>query len=113
MSRRTPGPWGLQGGQIRAEAGRGQHITSYQPSIADGLLIAAAPALLGLLLEACEALDANERASNSNSTADHIRGRLATSGLIRLGLDTHGRESNRVEPANTDPDHTEPTGSAP
>lgn len=113
MSRRTPGPWALRGHQIRGDAGRGQHVATYQTSIADGLLLAAAPELLGLLFEACEALDAAERSSGSHSTADRVRGRLATFGLIRLGLDEHGRESNRVEPADFDPDHVASTGGAP
>lgn len=73
----TPGPWGLRGVQIRAIAGLGRHIATYQISKEDGLLIASAPELIELLEKACDALDACERASASHSTADSIRVRVA------------------------------------
>jgi len=82
--KRTSGPWGLRGVQIRADGGRGRHVATYQINAADGYLIAAAPELLDMLREACDSLDACERASATHVTADHIRERLAAL-LIREG----------------------------
>jgi RNA:NAD 2'-phosphotransferase (TPT1/KptA family) len=103
MNRRTPGRWALRGHQIRADEGRGQHIATYQTNMADGVIIAAAPELLDLLLRACATLDASERASQSHGTADDIRERLAHLGLILPGLDEHGEDSCRKEPRDTNP----------
>jgi hypothetical protein len=104
MSKRTPGPWALRGYQIRADAGIGPHVATYQINIADGRLIAAAPEMFEMLLGACTSLDAAENASRSHCTADHIRACLARLGLIRLGKDEYGHESEREDPADTDPD---------
>lgn len=81
MSKRTPGPWGLRGYQIRADGGAGAHIANYQISIADGRAIAAVPVLLELLDAACNALDAAENSSRSHCTADDIRERLCLLGI--------------------------------
>ncbi len=104
MSKRTPGPWALRGSQIRADDGKGAHVATYQTSIADGVLIAAAPAMLDLLLSACSSLDAAEGSAKSHGTADIIREKLAAMKLIRLGIDEHGRESASEDPSDTDPD---------
>lgn len=69
----TPGPWGLRGSQIRGKGGQGAHIATYQTCREDGLLLAAAPDLLGLLVTAAEALDASERHAESHHVADDIR----------------------------------------
>ena len=82
---RTPGPWRLRGYQIRAAAGHGAHVATYQINRDDGLLIAAAPDLLDMLTEACATLDAAERSSGSHSTADRIRARLLALGLSEPG----------------------------
>jgi RNA:NAD 2'-phosphotransferase (TPT1/KptA family) len=68
--------WALRGHQIRAENGLGAHVATYQRSGAEGLLMAASPELLAMLLEACDTLDACERASSTHGTADAIRERL-------------------------------------
>jgi hypothetical protein len=74
----TPGPWKLRGSQIRADGGRGAHVATYQIAWDDGRLIAAAPELVGMLEEACDALDDHSgRAGATHSTADSIRARLA------------------------------------
>lgn len=72
--KRTPGPWGLRGVQIRAEAGLGQHVATYQVSEADGKLLAAAPTLLEMLLDATKRLPVTER--------DVLLQRLVALGLI-------------------------------
>lgn len=104
MSRRTPGPWALRGYQIRAEGGLGKHVADYRISVADGLLIAAAPEMFEMLLGACANLDAAENSSRSHSGADYIRRELARLGLIVLGKDEIGHVSDRVDPADTDPE---------
>jgi len=73
----TPGPWGLRGVQIRADGGQGPHVGTYRITRSDGVLMAAAPELLEMLLEACDSLDAAERHSESHTTADRIRARLS------------------------------------
>lgn len=104
MSHRTPGPWGLRGHQIRAADGLGPTVAAYNISRADGILLAAAPELLEMLLGACSSLDAAEGSSRSHGTADDIRGKLARLGLITLGIDEHGHPSPREDPADTDPE---------
>lgn len=69
--------WGLRGYQIRAAGGVGQHVATYMTNRDDGLLLAAAPRMLALLLDACETFDSMERCSRSCSTADAIRRELA------------------------------------
>lgn len=81
-----PERWGLRGSQIRAAGGYGHHVATYQTNRQDGLLLAAAPELRDLLHEACDSLDAAERASASHSMADRIRDRLTA-----LGLEPHAR----------------------
>jgi hypothetical protein len=73
MRKYTPGPWALRGYQIRADEGQGQHVATYQISAEDGKIIAAAPEMVDLLIEAAEALDAAERCASSHCTADRIR----------------------------------------
>lgn len=107
--KRTPGPWAVRGYQIRADDGKGAHVATYQISIADGILIAAAPDMLRLLLDACSSLDACEKSSRSHITADRIREKLAELRLIELGLDEHGNRSEKEDPSNTDP-HYSPMG---
>lgn len=101
MQKITPGPWALRGAQIRADNGQGLHVATYQISRTDGHLIAAAPELLQLALDACSTLDACEKGSRSHCTADRIRTRLAALGLIEPGTDEHGRLSEREDPADT------------
>lgn len=48
---RTPGPWALRGFQIRSDNGQGAHVGTYQISVSDGLLMAAAPEMVALLEE--------------------------------------------------------------
>lgn len=103
LSHRTPGPWGLRGSQIRADGGRGAHVATYQVCRADGLLIAAAPDLLDMLLEACGSLDASESGASAHGTATEIRKRLAGWGLILLGKDEYGNADPRLDPSDTDP----------
>jgi len=79
--KRTPGPWGLRGYQIRANGGTGQHVATYQINVADGRAIAAVPILLELLDTACASLDAAEDSSRSHSTADAIREQLCQLGI--------------------------------
>jgi hypothetical protein len=69
--------WGLRGVQIRAAGGIGQHVATYMTNRDDGLLLAAAPRMLALLIDACETLDSMERCARSCSTADRIREELA------------------------------------
>lgn len=80
--------WALRGYQIRAASGLGYHVATYQADRADGLLLAAAPELLEMLLNACDTLDACERASTSHGTADLIRTRLVELSLINPALKT-------------------------
>jgi hypothetical protein len=77
----TPGPWALRGVQIRADNGKGAHVGTYQISRDDGALMAAAPELLSMLVDAADVLDAMERSASSSSTADRIRERLTALGV--------------------------------
>lgn len=97
----TPGPWTLRGVQIRADNGYGAHVATYQISRVDGMLLAAAPELLLMLLNAISTLDACEKSSRSHGTADDIRARLADLNLIALGIDEHGFPSVREDPSDT------------
>ncbi len=74
-----PGPrWALRGYQIRDHNGLGRHIATYQTCEADGRLLAAAPELLDLLVQACDALDNVARCSATDSFADEIRAKLVS-----------------------------------
>jgi hypothetical protein len=68
--------WGLRGVQIRAAGGVGAHVATYMTNRDDGLLLAAAPRMLAMLIDACETLDGMERCARSCSTADAIREEL-------------------------------------
>lgn len=105
MSRRTPGRWALRGHQIRADEGRGQHIADYRTNVADGILLAAAPELFEMVLTA---ISFAEACGGSEAQAWDLKERLAKLGLVRFGLDEHGRESERAELADTNPDVTIP-----
>lgn len=95
--KRTPGPWKLRGTQVRADSGKGAHVATYQISVADGLLIAAAPELLSMLLDACCMID--------EAIAGDMRERLERLGLVKLGVDPNTHlPSGRVEPADDNPD---------
>ena len=94
----------MRGYQIRANDWLGQHVATYQTSIADGILIAAASELLDLLDDACRTLDACEKGSSSHCTADRIRGRLAELGLWKLGNDAHGHPSDHEDPSDLNPE---------
>lgn len=103
MSRRTPGRWALRGHQIRADEGRGQHVADYRTNVADGILLAAAPELLEMVLSA---ISCGEACGGNEGLARDLKERLAKLGLVRLGLDEHGQESEKVELADVDPDVT-------
>lgn len=94
MSGRTPGPWGLRGAQIRAEDGRGMHVATYQVSRADGLLLAAAPVLLEMVLRA---ISCGESCGGDEGMARDFKVRLVKLGLFKLGLDEHGSPSDRAD----------------
>lgn len=100
-SKITPGPWALTGVQIRADNGHGAHVATYQITRVDGMLIAAAPVLLELLLVACACLDAAEGGASSHGTANDIRARLSDLNLIALGLDEHGFPSVKQDPSDS------------
>lgn len=97
--KRTDGPWGLRGYQIRANGGHGAHVATYQISAADGIAIAAVPELLDFLDRACGALDMAERGSFSSSLADDIRERLGALGIWELS-----DKGPRHDPASLNPD---------
>mgnify|MGYP001589555130 CR=1 FL=1 len=63
----TPGPWGLRGSQIRAEAGTGAHVATYQIDRDDGFLIAAAPTLETALKRLLAAVIIQRDATRSHS----------------------------------------------
>lgn len=105
MSRRTPGCWALRGHQVRANEGRGQHVADYRTSVADGILLAAAPELLEMVLTA---ISCGEACGGNEGLARDFKKRLAKLGLVRLGLDEYGRESEKAELSDTDPDVTTP-----
>lgn len=103
MSRRTPGRWAIRGHQVRADEGRGQHVADYRTNVADELLLAAAPELLEMVLDA---ISRGEACGGDEGYARDAKERLARLGLVRLGLDEHGRESEKAELADVDPDVT-------
>ena len=92
--KRTPGPWKLRGYQVRAEAGNGAHVATYQISIADGVLIAAAPELLQMLVDV----------STLSIGPTQVKTRLAALGLVKLGKNDSGNLSTTVPLASTNPD---------
>ena len=109
MSRRTLGRWELRGVQIRADGGHGCHVGTYQRSRADGLIMAAAPELLEMLLNACASLDAAESGASSHGTANDIRARLAELRLITLGVEGHGWPSEMNNEDRVTPDERRTT----
>lgn len=112
MAKRTPGPWGIRGYQIRADGGTGAHVATYQISIADARAIAAVPVLLELLDMACNSLDAAEGSSRSHGSADDIRERLCLLGIWSdprpdsdLVYPKDGRRYRDHEAIDLDPDN--------
>lgn len=91
MANRTPGPWTLRGVQIRANGGRGQHVATYQISQADGQLIAAAPDLLEMVLDA---IGCAEACGGSEAQAESYKQRLAKLGLVALVRDEHNPDTS-------------------
>lgn len=70
--------WALRGCQIRADDGRGPHVGTYQRERIEGVLMAAAPELLDMLIGAAETLDDKYPAA-----AQEILGRIIDLGLSR------------------------------
>lgn len=105
MSRRTPGRWVLRGHQIRADEGLGKHVADYRTNAVDGILLAAAPELLEMVLTA---ISCGEACGGNEGLARGLKERLAQLGLVRLGRDEHGYESEKTELADTNPDVTIP-----
>lgn len=101
MGRRTPGPWGLRGHQIRADGGQGAHVADYRISAADGMLIAAAPTLLVMLHDA---IARAESCGGSEAHAWEIKERLAELGLATLGVDEFGHRSAKADLEDRNPD---------
>lgn len=100
-----PGRWALRGHQIRANEGRGLHVADYRTSVADGVLLAAAPELLEMVLTA---ISCGEACGGNEGLTRDLKARLARLGLVRLGVDEHGRESEIAELADTNPDVARP-----
>jgi hypothetical protein len=63
--------WSVRGYQIRDDIGLGRHIATWQTCEADGRLLAAAPELLDMLVQACDAVDGGVA-----PRTDEIRARL-------------------------------------
>lgn len=93
--RRTPGRWVLRGNQVRAGEGYGKHVATYQVSRADGLLLAAAPQLLEMVLAA---ISSGEACGGARALAWVFKEQLVNLGLIRISFDVDGE--SEVSDAN-------------